>query len=279
MHWRCYRMASSSYDKTVRLWDLQTGLEVARLEGHAGGVNALAVMPDGRLASGSSDKTVRLWDLQTGAEIARLEGHTDRVDALAVLPDGRLASGSQDDTIRLWNPRSGTETARLEVHSDKSTVKNSWLESHVALTVLPDGRLASGSENDAIRLWDTKSGAETAPFEHRSRHLALSILPDGRLVSGGKDGAIRIWDPTSGTESARLQGHGHWVTAIAVLPNGRLASVSYGDKTIRLWELRKGVEIARLEVDSNLLCLAACPDGRLVAGDFSGRLHWLEIVV
>jgi WD40 repeat protein len=99
---------------TIRLWDVTTGAETARLEGHSGGVGALCVLPDGRLASGSNDgmirshdeirsddRTIRLWDLTAGAETARLEGHSDAVTALCVLPDGRLASGSYDRTIRL----------------------------------------------------------------------------------------------------------------------------------------------------------------------------------
>jgi hypothetical protein len=49
------------------------------------------------------------------------------------------------------------------------------------------------------------------------------------------------------------------------------------DNTIRLWELASGNEITRLEVDAAVLCLAALPDGRLIAADALGRLHWLEI--
>jgi WD40 repeat protein len=51
------RLASGSYDKTIRLWDVITASEVARLEGHSGWVNALCVLADGRLASGSYDNT------------------------------------------------------------------------------------------------------------------------------------------------------------------------------------------------------------------------------
>ena len=73
------RLASGSDDNTIRLWDAETGQELARLEGHDGWVRALAVLPDGRLASGSNDNTIRLWDAETGQELARLEGHEDWV--------------------------------------------------------------------------------------------------------------------------------------------------------------------------------------------------------
>ena len=61
-----------------------------------------------------------------------------------------------------------------------------------------------------------------------------------------------------------------------MLPSGGLASGS-SDNTIRLWETSSGKELARLEVDSAVHCLAALPDGHLVAGDAIGRLHWLKI--
>ena len=182
----------------------------------------------------------------------------------------------------------GAETARLEGHSN-------WV---TTLCLLPDGRLASGSRDNTIRLWDVTAGAETARLEgHSGEVAALCVLPDGRLASGSSyDNTIRLWDVAAGAETARLEGHSDTVVALCMLPDGRLASGS-GDKTIRLWDVTAGAMKAlrlpacasqvaylfrfrgpRLEIDAPIPCIAALPSGRLVAGDAIGRLHWLEIV-
>jgi WD40 repeat protein len=263
------RLASGSgwdsNDDTIRIWDPGSGDERIRLESDGGGVAALAVLPDGRLASGGID--IRIWDAPTGVELNRLEGHSSAVWALAVLPDGRLASGSEYPSIQIWDPRSGARLLCMEGHSDFVT----------ALAVLPDGRLASGSWDKTIRIWDPNSGAEVARLEGNIDWVnALAVLPDGRLVSGSDDQTIHLWDPASGRELARLEGHSGSVNALAVLPDGRLASGSW-DNTIRIWEPRSRAELARLEVDAGVCSLVAMPNGRLVAGDRLGRIHWLAI--
>ena len=72
------RALSGSGDRTLRLWDLETGAELRRFEGHEDRVTSVTVLADGRRAlSGSHDRTLRLWDLETGAELRRFEGHED----------------------------------------------------------------------------------------------------------------------------------------------------------------------------------------------------------
>ncbi len=94
----------SSGDNVIHVWDVATGKEVRRFEGHTEPVPAMAISPDGRrLVTGSADRTIRLWDVASGRELHQLKGHTDAVTCVAFSHDGRrVVSGSLDRTVRVW---------------------------------------------------------------------------------------------------------------------------------------------------------------------------------
>jgi WD40 repeat protein len=102
-------LASGSYDRTVKLWDLQTGSCLQTFAGHSAPIMSLAFSEDGRyLVSGSFDRTLRVWDLQDRNCLRTLYGHTGLISAL-VFEHQTLISGSFDETIRLWNIQTGEE--------------------------------------------------------------------------------------------------------------------------------------------------------------------------
>jgi WD40 repeat protein len=244
------RIVSASDDKTLRVWDLDSGHSRV-LEGHQDSVSALVVLPDGRIVSASDDKTLRVWDLDSGYSRV-LEGHQSSVSALAVLPDGRIVSASRDKTLRVWDLDSGRSRV-LEGH--QSSVS--------ALALLPDGRIASASDDKTLRVWDLDSGQTSVLEGHQGPVRALALLPNGRIVSASNDKTLRVWDVDSG-QSRVLEGHHDWVSNLAVLPDGCIVSAS-GDKTLRVWHL----EPARsrvLEGHQRLVSvLAVLPDGCIVS--------------
>ncbi len=129
-------MESGSYDRTVRLWNAQTGAELGKpLEGHTRGVTCVSLSPDGRqVVSGSHDGTLMLWDAETCAEIGNpFEGHSDSVYCVCFSCDGhRIVSGGLDKTVRVWNVATREQIWR----------SSDWTRAfgHVGLLRVRDGR-------------------------------------------------------------------------------------------------------------------------------------------
>jgi WD40 repeat protein len=92
------KIISGSSDKTIRVWDASTGIEMLPpFEAMSTSVNSVAFSPDGfKIISGSDDKTIRLWDASTGGEmLPPPQGHGDRICSVAFSPDGsKIISGS-----------------------------------------------------------------------------------------------------------------------------------------------------------------------------------------
>jgi WD40 repeat protein len=258
---------SGSWDRTLRIWDLESGAEQRRLEGHEGAVCAVALTPEGRLAiSASHDHTLRIWDIETGEERRRLEGHEGAVYAVAVTPDGRLAlSASWDRTLRLWDLKTGQERGRLR--SDEGAVK--------AVALTPDGRLAvTGSDDRTLRVWVLETGQERRRLAgHEGAVKAVVLTPDGRVVvSGSDDHTLRIWDIETGEERRRLAGHAGAVNAVAVTRDGRFAVSASDDCTLRLWDLESGQELCRFKGHGDSIWgLAVSPNGRLAVSASDDR--------
>ena len=274
------RAVSGSGDKTLRVWDLESGQCLRTLEGHSDSVESVSVTPDGRRAvSGSGDTTLRVWDLESGQCLRTLEGHSDWVWSVSVTPDGRRAvSGSGDTMLRVWDLESGACLRTLEGHRD----------SVQSVSVTPDGRRAvSGSEDKTLRVWDLESGQCERTLRglpdtqgQSGRVLSVSVTPDGRrAVSGSAPRTLRAWNLESGqcerTLETRIDSARSDVWSVGVTPDGRRAVSGSRDKTLRVWDLESGRCERRLEGHSDSVqSVSVTPDGRrAVSGSEDGTLH------
>jgi WD40 repeat protein len=146
-------LVSGSGDKTIKLWNVETGQEIRTLKGHDSVVSSVNFSPDGKtLVSGSWDNTIKLWNVETGKEIRTFKGHDELVTSVNFSPDGKtLVSGSWDKTIKLWNVETGQEIRTLKGHDN----------SVISVNFSPDGKtLVSGSDDNTIKLWNVETGQE-----------------------------------------------------------------------------------------------------------------------
>jgi len=174
-------------------------------------------------------------------------------------PESASPHGPTARPLLASRPRAGALLA-LMVHDD-------MLE---AMAFSPDGtRLATASEDETARLWETATGREVARMEHDGAVSSVAFSPDGtRLATASSDKTARLWETATGREVARME-HEDGVWEVAFSPDGtRLATVTDKGKRARLWETATGREVARTEHDGAVPVFARfafSPDGTQLA--------------
>jgi hypothetical protein len=276
-------LATGDAEGLVHLWDLRTGDEVRRLEGHLRAVRALAFTPDGkRLISGGDDGAVRVWDPEAGRQLHLLAGHPEGVRALACSRDGHtLASAGGGRIIRFWDVRTGEKVRPLQVQGPGT----------YALAFSPDGkRLASGGADRTVRLWDVPAGRERQRFRTPGWVNALAFSADGKLLAaGGQDQTVHLWETASGELLDPLGGYEGPVNGVALSAHGTTAFAGNEDGKVRLWETRTAkprrllaghtgpVEALALAPDESRLA-SASEDGTVLLWDVDGpEALWLDL--
>jgi WD40 repeat protein len=256
----------------LRVWDLATGREIARLdEGReyawkslgSGGRNFLraAFLPDNTrvpLLWAIQNSTVPVWDASTGQVTPMTMASLHGLDPLLQSSDDRFLLGIDSHAE---NPEPGATDGRV--------ARPVILLADGGEILLPDlsgpaifapgalhPRLAArlASDVSVVGMINLGDGAEEGRFVgHAGKVFAIACAPDGtRIATGGSDQTVRIWDAQRFTEIVQLRGHTSYVWSLAFSADGSLLASGSGDGTVRVWDTRPFREIlqARTEHDA-----------------------------
>ncbi|VTU02616.1 wd-40 repeat-containing protein : Serine/threonine protein kinase with WD40 repeats OS=Pirellula staleyi (strain ATCC 27377 / DSM 6068 / ICPB 4128) GN=Psta_3332 PE=4 SV=1: Pkinase: WD40: WD40: WD40: WD40: WD40: WD40: WD40: WD40: WD40: WD40 [Gemmataceae bacterium] len=264
-----HRLAGACGDGVVRVWDRETGREVAALAAPQVPVTSVAFGDEGRLvAAGAKDGSVRLWDLATRtAKVVGTE-HTGAVVGLAFAPDGTfVVSTTERGEARVNDLRTG---AARDLRGHLMPVRGA--------VVSPDNeRILTGGEDTYLKVWDTATGQELTNLMRRDVSAA-AWSPDGRWVAAGsRDGRLCVYRlPTFPAPAVHRQPTN--VGALAALPGGGIVTADRVGE-VRVWGAAVPTPVATFEVrphDSGPVrpqavlgggapALAISPDGATIA--------------
>lgn len=271
------KVLSGGNDGTARLWDLDTGKEVRRVQGMPGKVWAVAFAPDGRSALvGCSKGTLGVFDVGTGQLTRAFPKQTKAVRCVCFLPDGKRAvTANYDRFVRLLDVNDAKELQQLSGHASgqlslacsadgklalsgggqKEKVAILWdlqtgksrhhLGGHgeriIGTAFSPDGKYAATACWDQkAYLWDVASGKQERTLACATKVYAVAFSPDNRLLATGEDsGKIILWEVATGKAVQSLEGHTSAANLLRFAPDGRTLISGSKDRTVRTWRLKR----------------------------------------
>jgi WD40 repeat protein len=252
-----------------KLWNAETGGELATLRGHTGGITDAFFLPDNRrILTSSIDGTVAQWDVATGRELPRVLAHSQAgerdafdtpVNAMTLSPDGhRLLTLAEDSrggrpqsVIRLWNV-DGASMLR-ELHREEALITSVAFvddgRGAIAVTSLAKSDVNSPSGHTVVRRWDLASGNEVksvtggAYLDLGGRGdpiwSAIEVPSGGELLTIGANGAA-IWNPRDTAKADTVfKPHGG-VTTASFSSDGVLVATGSLDRRIKIWNAASG---------------------------------------
>jgi hypothetical protein len=264
------KIASGSYDNTIKIWDGKSLELLKTLTGHSRPVQSVSWNHDGsQIASGSSDSTIQLWDSSTGKTLHTLEDHSSWVRSVAWNHDStKIVSGSEDTTIKIWSWKKsavGPEMnwavlMTLEGHSGY-VLSVSW--SH------DDTKVISGSQDKTIKIWDSSTGKVLKTLNTGDITSASGSHDGSKIVCCSSDKTVRIWNAVTGELLKTLKRRSEVVTGAAWSPDDRSLALCYPkeDKII-IWDSLTGQMVNSILLLSEVQSAAWSLDGNeLVCND------------
>lgn len=214
-------LVSGSADWTIKIWDLQTGIPKRTLTGHTYSVRCLVSLSNDSLASGSDDKTIKIWNPSTG-QLLKTINALDYFLSLALLPNGYLVCGYWYGHTKIWDPKTGLLKHNISIDGSHLYSQKVLKSGDLASTF---NNYVYGTYGIQIRD-PLSFDLIAYYIGHSDYVRDIVELPNGDLASGSEDKTIKIWDRTTGNVIKTDYFHTDTVTTLAVLKNGLLASGS-----------------------------------------------------
>jgi WD40 repeat protein len=254
-------IVSGSEDRTLLVWDVESGKVVQRLEGHSGfvGTKACAFLPDGRrIVSGGWGGEVFVWDRATGRRLAALSElrRADDVYSLAVRPDGReVMVGGHNGRVTAWDLVTGEKTF------DNEDLRHPPQEIVWTVGYLDDGRRFGGGQAGKVLIW-----GKGAPREIALEPSSGLPLSGGRILVGGWEG-LHIVD--ADRKIRRIASQEGWIYGLALSPRQDVAVAGDDAGNTRVWNLATGAMRCELPKAAGISVAAFDPSGArfAVAGE------------
>jgi WD40 repeat protein len=210
----------------VRLWDVETGAQLAQLSGHEAQVFSAHFSADSRfLVTASWDNTACVWNTVTGRLVARLMGHEKAVTASSFSPDGRfILTGSMDQTMILWELSTGRAVHRFLAD-----------EPIRSISLSADARNAYVlDDSGGGYVWDLVNKDLIIATPQKSSGKLASFSPSGRFaVLGSDSGQLSLWDVEAAHDLIKFAEIAHAkATAVAWIDDGVIAGDASGSITI-----------------------------------------------
>ena len=199
----------------------------------------------------------------------------------------RMICGTSDYTLKLWNLQKSSSSENIS--SIKTLEDNSFLNGHTGLvlcvSVLPDGRIISGSTDTTLKIWNTNTGmCDVTLIGHSAWIRCVAIFPNNqsqlihnnliRLVSGSDDNTLKIWNVTNDNNNncvikdcdLTLIGHNNTVWCVAILQD-YCKIVSASGYTLKIWNALTGQCLLTLIGHTDIVsCVSILPNGQIVSG-------------
>lgn len=261
------RLATTSEDGTLRLWNTENGTALFTLQRSEPIRNTSFSVNGSRLVAPGGDDTAVVWDVQSGRALFVMR-HAGRVNS-AEFGGDMIVTASDDGTARIWDASAGLEQTMLG---------DGFGQDMVSATLALGGRRVVTTERNVLSggrvlLWDAERNVMIAELASVFGSTTISVSPDGQRIAISSFLGAGVWSALNGDRIASLNGHDAAILSVAFSPDSQRVATGSEDHSLRIWVATSGHEVGRLVRHRPVSDVDFGPDGlSLISADGNGHL-------